>query len=523
MCRLCIEAAGGVSVHGLTMPRLFHALVPSLVCAVVLASENSPSRCVSNFLSEPEHFFICKFHLCFIYVSEPPFAFPNAEVSRKPTRPFPCYSSRLKGQFADTLYSVGSTVPEVREAYCVYGGESCRFDDIITFVNRSRGSGHHFVAGSYLVFLPYRRTEGTIHSAPFISDEIVLMQSTDPSTHSWGEARNQIVQTFSAEAWFVVFVLFAVIIALFLLYFLVFPPRDAGRRERILWCCGQTTISDSCRSKVAWRTLLITVTVFFTTLVLTFEISAAVRFFRGEEPEIRDISQVTSLKPSEIAVVNGSASEAILRRAFHNEGFTMDGTDRWVAVRDLEMAIDAMLKPGSSVKYVFEFEKVIKYSLSKRSLCQKVTGIHLQKKDFGGWYYSSELPSELRTRVDKALLGLVLDREPARNVKRYGEVDFYCGENPSNLGYKVLIILFGFTMMIPIVVFCFLLIPIATCYRKLFARITTDKKIGQNDTRIVTIMNPPATISIPASQNSQSNLVGFGQSNNKIDMNCDTD
>lgn len=431
----------------------------------MLASPTLSFRCVWNFWTDKERFDMCKKRMCFIYVPEGPFVFPNAEVSSQPPKPFLCYNSRLKGQIADTLLSVGRKVQEGHEAYCVYGGNSCRFDDILTFVRRSRGSGHRFIAGSYLVFLPYRRSDGTIHSAPFISDEIVLMQGADPWSRSWREARNQIIDTFSPQGWGVVFGLLAGITVLYMLYFYVFQPRHLGNCKRILWFTGQLQLRETVRARMAWNVLLIVVTVFFTTLILTFEISAAVNVFRGQEPVILDMSQVTVLKPSEIAVVRGSASEAILRRALLNEGLTTNSTKRWVAVKNIDEAINALLQPNNPVKYVFEFEKSIKYSLSKRSLCEKVIGDRLQKKDFGGWYYSPEVSSELRTRVDKELLRLVLEGDPEGNVRRYGQVDFSCGENTTNLDHKILTILFGFAMLIPALVYLFLLSPIRICGR----------------------------------------------------------
>ncbi len=80
------------------------------------------------------------------------------------------------------------------------------------------------------------------------------------------------------------------------------------------------------------------------------------------------------------------------------------------------------------MKYAFSFETTVANVLRGENVCHTLVAVPTDKKDEGGWYYSSSVPIELRTNTDKALSKLVLKQLPNQWRKAYGSSPLSCGK-----------------------------------------------------------------------------------------------
>ena len=433
------------------MRNTFGLLVTILTCFKLTNGRlgEIPDRgCVSSFLTSPGDFVICETELCFVFINERPYVFPDPEIAAAPSHPFLCRDhdilySKLTGLFFDILHGVSKQVPQVRESRCIYAGPNCTFDDTVRFVGdvAKSDSRYRFVAGGDLLFLEHRRTPYTIHSQPVATDTMVVLFRPENARQSFATAWKQVFQPFSTLGWVSLLcygLLFILGVAIHSWTF----SRSRSFGEFVRWFVLNNSSERGVWETVSWNSLRFAVTVFCAILILLYELSVVNFIIQGPDLLLEGISELKTLGLEQSTVVKGSASETILKYA---TGWDKPrGKLPWVRGSSLEEIVQ--LVKNKTVKYAVSFESTIANVLHSENLCNTLVAVRTDKKDVGGWYYSSSVPTDLRTNIDKALSNLVLKQLPNQWKKAYGSAPLSCGKDTGAIGYEVLVVLLALTV-----------------------------------------------------------------------------
>ncbi len=357
---------------------------------------------------------------------ENPYVIPNPEVESPSSRLFRCLDNDASsGVFFDVLKRAGKSVPEVREARCVYGGRNCSFDNSVRFIEDTAklNGSHRFIAGGFLLFMPHRRTQYTIHSQPWFSEKMVVLHRPGGARRLFESAWRQVILPFSNTACLLSFG----IVSLLCIARRFIDFRLSGKRRTrpsVRWFDFSKPNAQGVSETACF--------VFFAGLILAYEVACLAML---DPVNISNIEGLKSLGLRNYAIVEGDASETLFRYAvgWENE----KGKVPWVPVRTLGDAIT--LVRNKSVKYAFSSETAVATILWRDKLDDEICAIPTVKRDSGGWYYGIGIPRRLRQKIDKALGTLVLDDVPRKSLEGLELPPIDCGKLAVALDYKVLI------------------------------------------------------------------------------------
>lgn len=446
------------------------------LAVLMLSRSSATAACFSTFYTKPTAYDVCKEKPCFLILPEAPYVFPTRQVEEEPVLPFECNEVQrrkshpgLRGLFFDTTDGIGSIQAtksksgNITEFMCIYeNSPNCTFDKTIQFIQEaanSNNTGHQFIAGGYFIFLPARRSAHTIQSAPWVSKDTILLYSRDLDLTSFRQAQENILLPFDSGAWLVVACFISAIIIFYIFYIIKFMP-NWDLMPAIYWIfIGDRNTyhrDDDALELAAWKTLKTTTKVFFTLLILLYEIAVAFFIFRGEPPLISDIKQLQSLPLEQLGVWKEAADESILANYVDREGQYIgpnaSKNPPWFRYNNQSEMIDVLLK-NAKVKYILTFSDDVRYFLYHERLCEKVVTASLRKREMGGWYYSSAVPKEVTDSFDKALLKLHLDRSSDLGDSIYGARSLDCGDPEQNVGGKVMVLLLTYAIVPLLVIY----------------------------------------------------------------------
>lgn len=445
------------------MARLALATVLVTLFTTALSRRDPSNTCVSSFWPNDTRWYFneCKTQLCFTFLVEEPYVNPSEKLSKTaPLKPFRCLDHAreyhgLDGLFFDILRGLSDNEeegvrPSIRDALCVYGGPTCTFDDEIRFVHDAVGVGdkHQFIAGGALLYMEHRRTNLTFHSQPWFTDSIVLLHRPEFARHSFPSAFRQIFQPFKGTGWVVV-TIFSFLLC-FGLAAHVFRFSRARRPQALLRWFFQNQREPGIWELATWNVQKITVVVFFSVLLLLYEISVVNFVLQGPDAVVDNIDQLKELGLDRFTMGNGSVSETIFKYAIGRGHQTSASETPWQRASDLKQMFDSIMKNparNNTVRYIFTFASIVRNYLSKRNLCNEITVTSLEKTLAGGWYYGASVDPSTRVRLDKGLSVLELMDVPRKKITAYGVVPIDCGEKLAHkVGHEVLLILLTLTV-----------------------------------------------------------------------------
>jgi len=204
---------------------------------------------------------------------------------------------------------------------------------------------------------------------------------------------------------------------------------------------------DDAFEMAAWKTLKLSMTVFFTILILLYEIAVAFFIFSGNPPVINDIQQLQSLDINQIGVWKEAASERILANYVDRAGeYVGPQATKIIPWHRYNSQLEMIgLLANRKIKYVVTFEDDVKYFLYQQRLCGKVTTANLRLRSMGGWHYSSAVPKNVTDSFDDALLQLALDRVSSLG-DTYGSRSLDCGDVEQKVDGKVMTLLLSYSI-----------------------------------------------------------------------------
>ena len=421
---------------------LFSVIVLSICSLVSSHVSIVPDRgCVSKFHEAPRQFDFCTNKLCFVIHPEQPYVFSEPTLL-KSTGGIPCNDTNFKGLFFDVLKEVSKSVPEVREATCIYVGNDCTFDNTVRFVQDAvkQNASYRFIAGGYLLFLPHRRSDETIQSHPWDSDVLVVLMRPDDASRSFASALKQVIQPFSIRGWGLLFGFLLIFLFGFIIHCLRFCP-DRTFRGFVKWAILARQSDRGVWETASWNSLKFSLVVFCAILILLYEISVVGFILTGKYEFVDKIEEFKSFRARDFAVIDGDASETIFKAAID---WAAGKEPEWKQPKTMKGLTDLIVK--RQVKYGIQFDTFVANVLHSENLCDSIVAVPTEKRDFGGWFYGSGVPIESRTRIDIALSTLALAKKPQTWIDRYGEAPLNCGKVAGRICYKVLLVLLLLTV-----------------------------------------------------------------------------
>ena len=418
-----------------------------------------PDRgCVPTFHETPRQFDVCTKKLCFLINREEPFVFPVPRYLLKSKKPFPCNNADLKGVFFDVLKDVSKSVAEVGEALCIYGGNDCTFDNTTRFVEDAvkRNASYRFIAGGYISFLPHRRSDETIQSHPWVSDVLVVLMRPDDASLSFASAVEQVFQPFSIRGWGLLLGFVSIFLIGFIAHYLRFCPVRSFRGFMI-WMMLSRRSERGVWETASWKSLKVSWIVFCAILILLYEISVVGFILTGKYEFVDNIEEFKSFGVKNFAVIKGDASETIFKAAI---GWAGNKKPEWKQPKSFKALTDLIVKKRA--KYAISFHTLVAKALQSENLCDSIVAVPTEKREAGGWFYGSGVPSKLRTTIDMALSTLTLAKKPQIWIDQYGKSPLNCGKVAGMIGYKVILVLLLFTvvlLLLPSILFLIL-----SCY-----------------------------------------------------------
>eukprot|EP00171_Calliarthron_tuberculosum_P004361 IDg4361t1 len=181
----------------------------TLLLLVILGSTMIPvkgirnsSKCVSSFWKNQSRFEICKKNPCFVFREEEPYVIMNSSMKALSYEaPFPCHKhEKVWPGLSGAFFSIVKKLKGIN-AYCVWGGADCVFDDMVWFVRDvSKEHPHKFAVGGLMFLMRYRVTEHTIPSAALFDDHLVLLGPRD-NKDDVSKAFEVMWKPFTRQAW----------------------------------------------------------------------------------------------------------------------------------------------------------------------------------------------------------------------------------------------------------------------------------------------------------------------------------
>ncbi len=199
---------------------MMKSLIFGLLILTTVQAQSVPrngSICVASFWTDSHWFNVCRTQLCFLFQFEAPHILPSKKLKAENPRHFRCSSRKLHpsrdGVFFDVLRHVADHEPEgakssIRDAYCIYSGPNCTFDDEVSFLENtvavSGDNNYNFILGGRVMFMPNRRAENIEQSAPIFTDSMVLIYRRRKQLHKpFTEAWEKVLKPFKPDSWLV--------------------------------------------------------------------------------------------------------------------------------------------------------------------------------------------------------------------------------------------------------------------------------------------------------------------------------
>ena len=232
---------------------------------------------------------------------------------------------------------------------------------------------------------------------------MVILFRLENARNSFARACKQVLQPFGINGWILLLgygLIFLLGVAIHSKRF----SRAGTLRQFLKWFASSNPSERAGWKTASWNSPKFAVVVFCAVLILLYELSVVNLIIQGPDLLVNGISQLKPLGLRNFAVVKDSASETVFKYAVGWDA--KRGKVPWVRASSLKEIIE--LVKNKTVKYAFSSETSVANVLHSENLCNTLVAVPTDKRDVGGWYYSSSVPVELRTNIDKALSKLVL-------------------------------------------------------------------------------------------------------------------
>ncbi len=412
----------------------------------------------------------CETNVCFAFRSQKPIVHLDPLMRttdhqilfkcRERTRIFP----RLKGPFFDLI----DEIPELENAFCIWGGSNETFDDLVRFIrNVSRGNQPlKFVTGGMLFQMAHRISNGSVPSVSMSTGKIVVVSINRPAQKAFKQAMDTIVGPFGRGTWWLLsgFTLLLVVLYVLTNYCFLANCSLPGIYNAMVepfvpthWLL-QNSIDDLASDDMSKKSRAYLILVWKRGALLFLVISAlfweigVVNFITNDRPYVIPfkLQGIPVHKLSQFVLNNGSSFETSLGKLALPDK-TKGNVRPWQVVANFDEVFDALTETNNGEpRYTLSSEHTTLYELNKRGLCTKLA-VHDSSDPLPDYstvlYYSSHIEQTMRTILNIRIAQL---REEGRIQELVeistGKVSLTCGLSSHSISIFVLFVPLGFVL-----------------------------------------------------------------------------
>lgn len=400
--------------------------------------------------------------------------------------PIPCRDRRiLAPQLKGIMLDILDILPLI-DSMCMYGGDECRFEDMMSFMRAA--SGYQFIFASSVWQLPQRMSENTTASVTVrgVKPVLVGLKEADGAVN---RAIGVILRPFQLGTWLLILGVLLLAVGTYgaLAWYFANPRSTMNVCRHLMLDFSQSNHDERelMLNKVSVRSLLFAVTAAWVILILFYEI-AVVNFVFFQKPAslneaLRDLSP-TGLR--KYLVTKGDATELLFRAYLDPGGKYATGTPPWQFCSSKEECYDKLLNNSDRGQFFFTYEQSRRFEQRKRGGCSKLTVFEPPSplpSVPAGMYYSSGFPRSRIVEIDKAILQLSVDNKIQSEINKENP-SLDCVADPRSIGPSVV----GW-LLLPIIVLAMIpiLITVVSYFRVSRSRSTsasrTENKSSQGN------------------------------------------
>lgn len=342
----------------------------------------------------------------------------------------------------------------LNDSMCIFGGDTCRFQDMMAFMEASRG--YQFLFGSSIWFLPNRTTDNTIASASLLEAKLTVIGRKDAETE-FSRTLNIIHRPFQGRTWAVVGVY---IVVYFILHcanavYWANPRLPINIFRNMLFASNPSPNPETENPEpepilkvFAGRTLKRGAAISTLFLILFYEIAVASYVFLQNpvslSEELRDLS-ADDLK--KYLVTEGDATELLFRALVDPENKYRNGTPPWQFCFGKKDCYSKLL--SDRAQFFFTYEQSRRFEQRKRRACSELAVFEPRSPlatVAAGIYYSSGFPRSRIVEIDRAILKLRVEHKIQDLINKENP-PLDCGPDPASIPPLVV-----FSLLLPIIV-----------------------------------------------------------------------
>lgn len=497
---------------------IFFALAPFIV-TFSAGSILEGTKCMESYRRNISDFEVCRDHPCLIFKEAA--SYISVEQANFTSYPFKCkdaltkYNSDLKGRYFHFI----QTIPALEEAYCIFAGHECSYDNQIDFLKdvHSTNQSHQFMATGLMFIMSYRINNYSIPSTPFTHGPILVVGPRASSQLSFVKTLDVVSGPFETTAWiFIIVVLFAFVFVRTGISFSFSCPFSWKSFWWNVW--GEYSTAEHYQNdnldilnmgnmeqdeesnsnnqnyspqsrpvnnlrvaeirknretlKFYNKYWTISAKLFLFLTILFYELALFTHVFeimsRSPHTKIRNI---TKSDMEDFVLVKDSGYETYFRNTADPKGIYKHAKDSDIPWQRVSHVSDAFKSVMKNHKFSICYERALILEMKINDACDNLTFYETdaQHSYNGGWYYSKNVPEETRIAIDKALSQRYHDGSVDEILHKENSLAYMkCGRSEPRISFMLLFLpLLPMSLLLLIGIFLRILHhPILKVYRK---------------------------------------------------------
>lgn len=461
-------------------------LYGNIVLSVVAENVLNRSKCMKDYYENESTYKVCEDHPCLLFKVDEPYVYLHSNNFTR--HPFKCkeslekYRSDLGGSFFQFIKS--ENIPPLEDAYCIFNGDECSFNDEIDFLSDSyrKNPSHQFIVAGIMFIMSYRINNDSIPSTPFTHGPILIVGPIESRHLTFTEALHVVSGPFEPMAWhfILVILLFFAIVRIGISLSFTHPLSwlalwwniwgEYATAERHINVDAETSMHtldlsrDSLyefaeakrltgfrRSKYEEsREMLcfynkywsISAKLFLFLTVLFYELALFNHVFEiMARPPKRNIANLTENDMKKFVLLRDSGIEKYFKLTADPRGeYNSSVSVPWVRVSSLDAAYRYVLDSKNKT-FSVSYDWSLILEMNRNQTCDKLTFYETDvKRSYnGGWFYSKGVRDKNRVAIDKSLSELVELGKADDLLHEHDASEYkYCGRNEPRVNFMLL-------------------------------------------------------------------------------------
>lgn len=449
----------------------------------VNATTSEATNCMESYRRNISAFSVCQHRPCLIFKEV--VSYVSVESKTFSRYPFPCqdsltiYRKTLRGPYFPFIQNI----PALNDAYCIFAGDECSFDDQIKFLSEARRmeQGHQFIVSGLMFIMSYRINNDSIPSTPFTHGPILIVGPIESPYLTFLNALEAVSGPFETTTWvFILIILLIYVLARIGISMTFTTPfrwipfwwnvwgeyEAAEEQQNINAQNNQSNqemdgddfnnlpepedLANLREQEFQNKKLLvfynkywtISAKVFFFLTVLFYELALFNHVFEIlARPPRSNIQDLPKQEMERFVLVRNSGYEGYFRLAADSRNEYLNADDIDIPWQRVDTVADAYKSMMENRKFSVCFERSLIIQMKTNYACDKLTFFETDAKRTynGGWFYSRDVPENTRLEIDKSLTELVEEGRAQEILHEEDDANYRnCGRRETRISFILL-------------------------------------------------------------------------------------